>query len=207
MPQKIIIISGSPRKQGNTAILIDWLIESLNSENNDYAVERAHAVDLEDKARGCTACRLCQQAPDYGCVIKDDVSELLNKIIHADVIIMATPLYFFSASAQLKSIMDRMFSLYKWDNTAGTMQTVLKDKHLAVMASAFEEAGLEDLVRPFAMTAEYSQMSFSFLTIPNAGISGQLQEKPYIRDRVRQFAKEILKSQNSKKPEQEGHNG
>jgi multimeric flavodoxin WrbA len=92
----------------------------------------------------------------------------------ADVIAMATPLYFFGPSAQLKVIFDRMFSLYKWDNEAGTMQTSLRGKTLVLIASAFEDKGLEALEKPFAMTAEYTGMTFKSLLITNAGVSGDI---------------------------------
>ena len=66
-------------------------------------------------------------------------------MIGADIIVMATPLYFFSASAQIKGVFDRMFSLYKWDNDAGTMNTVLKGKTFCLIASAYEDSGLDVL--------------------------------------------------------------
>ena len=80
-----------------------------------------------------------------------------------DVIVMATPLYFFSASARLKIIFDRMFSLYKWDNEAGTMDDSSKGKDIRLIASAFEDVGLDALAKPFELTAEYTGMRFESL--------------------------------------------
>src|SRR4030043_323479 len=94
-----------------------------------------------------------------------------------DVIVFATPLYFFAASAQIKLIFDRMFSLYKWDNDAGTMQTPLKGKTLVVLASAFEDIGLDALEKPFALTAKYTGMKFESVLVANAGVSGEIAKK------------------------------
>ncbi|HSV43722.1 MAG TPA: NAD(P)H-dependent oxidoreductase, partial [Candidatus Bathyarchaeia archaeon] len=92
----------------------------------------------------------------------------------ADAIVMATPLYFFAMSAQLKMVFDRMFCLYKWDNAKGTMQTPLKGKTLVLIASAFEDEGLDALTAPFQLTAEYSGMKFDKLLIAHAGVSGEV---------------------------------
>ena len=74
-----------------------------------------------------------------------------------------------------------MFSLYKWDNEAGTMETPLKGKMLILIASAFEDVGLDALEKPFALTADYTGMKFESLLVPNAGVSGDIKNKPDIR--------------------------
>jgi multimeric flavodoxin WrbA len=102
----------------------------------------------------------------------------------ADVIVTATPLYFFAASAQLKLVFDRMFCLYKWDNDAGTMETPLKGKTLVLIASAFENVGLDALEKPFALTAAYTGMKFESLLVPNAGVSGEIKNKKGARDKA-----------------------
>jgi hypothetical protein len=78
-----------------------------------------------------------------------------------------------------------MFSLYKWDNDAGTMQTPLKGKTLVLLASAFEDVGLEALEKPFALTAEYTGMKFESILAANAGESGEIAKKrPDLREKV-----------------------
>jgi multimeric flavodoxin WrbA len=116
---------------------------------------------------------------------------VLGKILAADVIVVATPLYFFSASAQIKLIFDRMFSLYKWDNAAGTMETPLKGKTLAVMASAFEDVGLDALEKPFKLTAHYTDMKFESLLIPHAGESGDIKNRLDVQALACEFGKKM----------------
>jgi multimeric flavodoxin WrbA len=105
-------------------------------------------------------------------------------MISADVIVMATPLYFFAASAQLKVIIDRMFSLYKWDNAASTMKTALEGKTLVLLASAYENIGLDALEKPFVLIANYTGMGFESLLAPNAGESGEIRRRSDIRKKA-----------------------
>jgi multimeric flavodoxin WrbA len=182
MAKKILVISGSPKKDGNTAALISWFAEGACSKN--ATIEIVQSSSLKNKSHGCISCRKCQTIESYECVINDDIKPVLKKMTEADVIVMATPLYFFSASAQLKLVFDRMFCLYKWDNAAGTMKTVLADKTLVLLASAYEDVGLEALAMPFKLTAEYSKMKFESLLVANAGVSGDINKKGDVRGKA-----------------------
>ncbi|OGW75672.1 MAG: hypothetical protein A2Z72_03075 [Omnitrophica bacterium RBG_13_46_9] len=182
MSKKILILSGSPKKDGNTATLVNWFMEGALLKSAQIAVVRT--AFLKYKSTGCASCRACQKTDKYECVIDDEVKSVLAKMAKADVIVMATPLYFFAASAQLKLVFDRMFSLYKWDNEAGTMETPLKGKTLVLIASAFEDVGLKALEKPFALTAAYTGMKFKSLLVPNAGVSGDIKKKGDIRDKA-----------------------
>lgn len=189
MTKEILILSGSPRKNGNTATLVDWFAEGARSKG--ARVEIVRTAFLKYKSTGCTSCRACQKLDAYECVINDEAKPVLAKMAEADVIVMATPLYFFGASAQLKLVFDRMFSLYKWDNKAGTMQTPLKGKTLVLIASAFEDVGLDALSKPFALTAKYTGMKFIALLVPNAGVSGDIKHKPGIRKQAMALGKKV----------------
>lgn len=189
MARKILVVSGSPKKDGNTATLIEWFSEGACSKG--AKVEVVRAAFLKYKSNGCTSCRACQKIKEYKCVISDDATPVLVKMIEANVIVMATPLYFFGPSAQLKLIFDRMFSLYKWDNEKDTMETPLKGKTLVLIASAFEDKGLDALEKPFALTAEYTGMKFESLLVPNAGVSGEIKNNVRIREKVIALGKSV----------------
>ena len=78
-----------------------------------------------------------------------------------------------------------MFSLYKWDNEAGIVETPLKGKTLVLLASAFEDVGLDALEKPFVLTAEYTGMKFESVLVANAGVSGEITVKcPEISEQV-----------------------
>jgi multimeric flavodoxin WrbA len=190
MSKKILILNGSPKKDGNTAAMVDWFCQGAKSKGADIEIVRT--ANLKYKTTGCISCRVCQTSEKYECCVKDEASPVLAEMANVDVIVFATPLYFFAASAQTKLVMDRMFSLYKWDNDAGTMQTPLKGKTLVVLASAFEDIGLDALEKPFALTAEYTGMKFESVLAANAGTSGEIAKKrPDIREKVISLAEKI----------------
>lgn len=182
MNKKILVLSASPKKNGNTATLVNWFSQGARSKNAQVQV--IYPAFLKYKSSGCNSCRACQRSKKYECVINDQAKPVLKKISGAHVIVMATPLYFFGPSAQLKLILDRMFSLYKWDNAKKTMETVLKGKTLILIASAFENVGLDVLEKPFKLTADYSGMKFISFLVPNAGVSGEIRNKTVIRKKA-----------------------
>lgn len=179
MTKKILILSGSPKREGNTATLVEWFAEGARSGGAD--VEIINTAFLKYKSTGCISCRICQDIESYECSINDDAKPILARMAKADVIVMATPLYFFGPSAQLKLIADRMFSLYKWDNAANTMKSPLKSKTFVLLASAYEDVGLDALEAPFKLTADYTGMKFESLLVPNAGLSGDIKKLPEAR--------------------------
>lgn len=104
---KIITIFGSPRKEGNTAKVLSMF------ENN---VEKKHEVEriniTQYKVGGCLGCLKCQERRDEpGCVQKDDALTIFEKMIQADAIVYASPLYCWSFSSQIKPLIDRHFCL------------------------------------------------------------------------------------------------
>jgi len=189
MAKKILIVSGSPVRKGNTALLVKWFVEGARSKGAKVKV--VEAAFLKYKSNGCTSCRQCQKIPAYECLINDEAKPVLAEMSKVDVIVMATPLYFYAPSAQLKLIMDRMFSLYKWDNKAKTMATPLAGKTFVLLASAFEDIGLDTLRNSFAITADYSGMKFKCLLVPNAGESGDIEGKAAIRNKAIALARKV----------------
>ncbi len=106
---KIITLQGSPRKKGNTAKVLSWIEKELIALGHDV-----ESIFLNTKnLKGCLACGKCKERPDtVGCIQKDDIPEILEKMTRANLVIFASPLYFLGVSAQLKTVIDRTFSLY-----------------------------------------------------------------------------------------------
>lgn len=102
MSKKVLILSGSPRKGGNSDILCDEFMKGTVEAGND--VEKIRVADK--KVGYCKACYYCT-AHNGECVIKDDMAEILQKMIDSDVIVLASPVYFYSIDAQLKAVIDR----------------------------------------------------------------------------------------------------
>ena len=106
MNKKVLIISSSPRKNGNSDLLCDEFLKGALE-----AGHKAKKISLCDKKiKCCKACDVCQKGKP--CVIDDDMEKILQKMIGADVIVLATPVYFYTMSAQLKTLIDRTYAQY-----------------------------------------------------------------------------------------------
>lgn len=107
MSKKVLVLSGSPRVGGNSDLLCDEFIKGAAESGND--VEK---INVGSKKIGY--CRACYYCEGHGgeCAIKDDMAEILEKMIAADVIVFASPVYFYSIAAQLKALIDR--TLARW---------------------------------------------------------------------------------------------
>jgi len=106
MSKRVLILSSSPRKKGNSNALCDQFMEG--------AVEAKHKVEkvvlAEKKINYCTGCYTCRE--NGKCAQKDDMAQILDSMIAADVIVMATPVYFYTMCAQMKTVIDRCVERY-----------------------------------------------------------------------------------------------
>jgi multimeric flavodoxin WrbA len=107
MTKKVLVLSASPRKSGNSDLLCDQFIKGAQE-----AGAQAEKIFLKDKKINyCTGCGTCFDR-GKGCSQKDDMGEVLEKMIQADVIVMATPVYFYTMNGQMKTLIDRTCSRY-----------------------------------------------------------------------------------------------
>ena len=106
MCKKVLILAGSPRKNGNSDILCDEF--ARGAEEAGQQVRKIYVHDLH--IGGCMACYACRGAGV--CVQKDGMAEVLDALIEADVIVLATPVYFYSMDGQLKTLIDRTLPRY-----------------------------------------------------------------------------------------------
>ncbi len=104
----VLILEGSPRRKGNSCI--------LSNEFARGAEEAGHAVEIVNVAHkdigGCLGCNSCYRN-NGTCVQDDDVAEIREKMLNADVIVLASPIYFYSMSGQLKLLIDRTYAFYQ----------------------------------------------------------------------------------------------
>ena len=107
--KKIIVISTSLRHGSNSDMLADHFINGAKSAGND--VEKISLVGKNIQfCKGCMACQKLGQ-----CTIKDDVNDIMAKVLQADVVVWATPIYYYEMSGQMKTLIDRMNAMYEQD--------------------------------------------------------------------------------------------
>lgn len=109
MSKKVLIISSSPRITGNSARLALSFAEGAKAAGNEVEF-----ISLHDKQIGfCRGCFVCQET--QRCVIHDDADTIREKMLHADVLVFATPVYYYEMSGQLKTMLDRGNPLFSAD--------------------------------------------------------------------------------------------
>ena len=107
MSKKVLIVSSSPRRGGNSDLLCDQFAKGAIEAGNP-----AEKIFLKDKKINyCTGCGTCLNGKKP-CPQKDDMAEILAKMVKADVIVMATPVYFYTMCGQMKTFIDRCCSRY-----------------------------------------------------------------------------------------------
>ena len=102
---KIVVLTGSPRRNGNSAYLAEQFIKGARESGHDiYRYDCAFR-----QVEPCRACNRCGM--DGPCVIKDDFDELRPRLVEADMVVFATPMYYFGMSAQMKRVIDRFYAI------------------------------------------------------------------------------------------------
>lgn len=168
--KNVLILSGSPRKGGNSDLLCDEFLRGAVEAGNP--VEKIRVA--EKKIDCCSGCYFCQTSGGV-CAKKDDMQEILQKLIDADVIVLASPVYFYSIDAQLKALIDR--TVARW--------TEVKDKEFYYIATCADEdpASAERTIECFRGYADCVEGAKERGVIRGAGVyeKGEIKNTPAFR--------------------------
>lgn len=107
MSKKVLVLSASPRRMGNSDLLCDQFI--VGAKESDHQAEKIFLRDKE--INYCLACDTCKHN-DGICVQTDDMAPILDKVIAAEVLVLATPVYFYTMNGQMKTFIDRTYARY-----------------------------------------------------------------------------------------------
>ena len=135
MNKNVLVISASPRKGGNSDTVCDEFIRGAQESGN-----HAEKIFLASKnIKYCIGCGVCNTTQK--CVQKDDMAEILDKMVEADVIVLATPVYFYTMDAQMKTLIDRTVPRYT--------EIQNKDFYFIVAAADTERKMMERTIEGF----------------------------------------------------------
>lgn len=99
----ILVLSGSPRKGGNTDLLVESFVKGASQKH------QVEVVSVHDyKVNPCIGCNSCFARDDHKCCQKDDMQIVYDKMAKAEMLVIASPVYFYGLSAQLKAVIDRL---------------------------------------------------------------------------------------------------
>jgi multimeric flavodoxin WrbA len=193
MSNKIVFIHGSPRKNGNTHAISRIAIQVARDNKAD--VFEIDATKLEFKIPGCGSCMKCHQSEEFECVVGDQLAESVATLSEYDVIVVATPTYWMSYTAQLKMFIDRMGSLMKFTES-GETRTPLAGKVFAILATGGGglDNNLDLLEQQWKSVAYMLSCQFNSCMFPNAPVeAGALTDDPSALQKAQEFG-ELLAS-------------
>lgn len=135
MRKQVFILSTSPRKGGNSDALAEKFAQGAREAG--HPVEK---VCLHDKTIGfCKGCLACQAKQDGHCILRDDADEIVQKMAAAEVVVFATPIYFYEMCGQMKTLLDRSNPLFPTDYA-------FRDIYLLASAAEAEESAIDGAV-------------------------------------------------------------
>ncbi|MDR2612846.1 MAG: flavodoxin family protein [Deltaproteobacteria bacterium] len=99
----VLAVNGSPRKEGNTSIMIDWVLDEIRREGFETDTVQLGGLAIS----GCRACGGCSRMDEYRCVVDDELNSVIKRLPEAEAIILASPVYFADITPELKCLIDR----------------------------------------------------------------------------------------------------
>lgn len=179
--KQILILKSSPRRRANSSLLADQV--AAGARDAAAAVESfdLHALDI----RPCDGCDFCQGAAAAGCVINDDMQMLYPKLRAADGIVIATPIYWFTLSAQAKLCIDRWYALEGPDGSA------LAGKQLGLVLTYGDTdpytSGAINAIRTFQDMCRYLKAEITGIVYGTASTPGAVENQPELLEQAFQL--------------------
>jgi multimeric flavodoxin WrbA len=188
MGRKVLILKGSPRERGNSAVLADRVAAGACEAGCEVECVSLQSMDI----RACDGCDLCKETGVY-CVIEDDMQGLFPKLLEADALVLASPVYWFTYSAQLKLCIDRWYGLWSVQHDA------FRGKQVGIVLAY----GDTDLYTSGGINAIHTfESMFRFLEAPIAGMvygtasdPGDVQKNPELMKAAYELGKKLAMAQ------------
>jgi len=183
--RRVLILAASPRKNGNSTILALEAAEGVKTEGGEPDVVPIGNL----KIAPCRACDSCRTKPEAGCIIKDDMEPLYQRIRDSQAILFATPIYWFNVSAQMKLLIDRTYAIYNKGTYAFTGKDVgviltYEDKDV------FASGGVNAL-RSFQDTFAYVKANLMGMVYGTANKAGEVQANKELLQKAYELGKKL----------------
>lgn len=183
--KKVLVLLGSPRKKGNSAILAERIAKGAKSVGTRVETLFIHGM----KIAPCKSCYACQKPGSKGCSIKDDMQTVYKKLLEADAWVIASPVYWFTMSAQTKLWMDRCFALLPYAKEA------FVDKRIAIAMSYGDndpfKSGCVNALRTFQDAFGYVQASIVGMVYGSAMDAGEIKKNTALMKEAEELGRQI----------------
>lgn len=185
--KKILVLLGSPRKKGNSIIMAQQIINGAESVGAETESIFLHEKNIQP----CKGCYACQKPDSKGCVQDDDMQALYPKLLEADGWVFASPVYWFSITAQTKLFLDRCFALGAYDNTANPFG----GKRVAVAMSYGDvdpfKSGCVNALRMFQDIFAYVGANLVGMVYGTADKAGDINSNPDVLKSAERLGKRL----------------
>ncbi len=183
--KKILLTLGSPRKEGNSATLAKQLVAGAEAAGSVIEKFYLHGMNI----RPCTGCDTCQGEPDRNCVIDDDMQILYPKLRRTDAIAIASPVYWFTVSAQTKIFMDRWYALGGADGYA------LAGKRIGIILTYGDSdpftSGAVNALRTFQDAFNYVGADIVGMVYGSASEAGEIKDNSDLMEKAYELGKQL----------------
>jgi len=183
--EKILIFMGSPRREGNSAILARQV--KAGAEAAGAEVESFSLHDLN--VRPCDACEACRDKTETDCILDDDLKDIFPKLRQADGIVIASPIYWFTVSAQTKLFMDRWYAL------GGPEGYALKGKKFGIVLTYADTdpftSGAVNALRTFQDALNFLNATIVGMVYGSAWAAGKIKDNRELMEKAYDLGKKI----------------
>jgi multimeric flavodoxin WrbA len=175
--KQVLVILGSPRKKGNSSVLATRISRGAKSAGAEVETVFLHALKISP----CRGCDTCKKQDSRGCAVKDDMQEIYRKLIKADAWVIASPVYWFTMSAQTKIFMDRCYALTAY------AEKPFAGKRIAIAMSYGDVdpfgSGCVNALRTFQDAYRYTGSKIVGMVYGSATEAGEIADnKPLMRE-------------------------
>lgn len=185
MPSKVLILLGSPRKQGNSTILAREIARGARSAKATVETVYLHGKNIAP----CRSCYACQKKNSKGCSINDDMQEIYGKLIAADAWVIASPVFWFTMSAQTKIFMDRCFALLAHPDQPFTGKRIA----IAMTYGGDDpfDSGCINALRAFQDTYRFTRSRIVGMVYGSAMAAGEIRSNTALMDRAFELGRKL----------------
>lgn len=183
--KKIVIVLGSPRKEGNSVTLAEQVVAGAEASGAEVEMFYLHDMDISP----CRACNSCKDGTAKDCVIDDQMMSLYPKLRSADVLVIASPIYWFTMSAQTKLFMDRCYALGGPDGNA------LKGKKIGILLTYADpdpfSSGAVNALRAFQDSFKYIGADIVGMLYGSAWKAGEIRNNKELMKKAYELGKKL----------------
>jgi multimeric flavodoxin WrbA len=183
--KRIVIVKGSPRRGGNSAALAEEVATGAREAGAHVESFSLHELDI----RPCDACDGCQGEPYGGCIIDDDMQLLYPRLREADALVIASPIYWFTVSAQTKLFMDRCYGLI------GENGWSLRGKEIGIILTYGDSdpynSGAVNAIRTFQDAFRYVGAKIAGLVYGSASDPGEIRRNETVMREAYELGKRL----------------